>query len=85
MSFSGTIKCKDCGTIYHKGQDHVCPYLCDECGVKVYAHSAHICDPKKVEEVLVTKFKDELRGGELTPRMKKHLAFLEWCRENDRP
>lgn len=84
MAFSGTIKCPDCGTVYHKGTKHVCPYPCADCGAKVYSESIHTCDPRKVEELLVEKFKSELRGAELTPRMKNHIAFLEWCRENGR-
>lgn len=83
MAFSNTIKCPDCGTIYYKGQGHVCPVPCEDCGVKIYSET-HSCDPKKVEDRLIERFKSELRGGELTPRMKNHVLFLQWCRENDR-
>lgn len=84
MSFSNTIKCPDCGIVYHKGTSHTCAYSCPDCGVKVYSET-HVCDPSRVKERLVEKFADELRGAELTPRMKKQIQFLEWCRVNDRP
>jgi predicted nucleic acid-binding Zn-ribbon protein len=85
MAFSDTKKCPDCGTVYYKNSKHICPYLCPDCDVKVFSTNIHLCDPKKVEEKLVEKFKSELRGAELTPRMRRHLEFLEWCRINERP
>ena len=85
MAFSDTKKCPDCGQVYHKSAKHTCPYVCLDCGVKVFSTNIHLCDPKKVEEKLVERFSSELRGAELTPRMKNHLAFLEWCRDNGRP
>lgn len=87
MAFSNTVKCDVCGTVYHKGTKHVCPFPCLDCGVKVYTDN-HVCDPKKVEEFLLGKFGKQLKDGErpkLTPRMQRRIEFYRWCAENDRP
>lgn len=84
MAFSGTLKCQKCGTVYHKGQNHTCPVPCSDCGVKVYDPSIHTCDPKRYEEHQVEKFNLEMKGAELTPRMRRYQEFLQWCRDEGR-
>ena len=87
MAFSNTMKCPECGTVYYKGNAHVCPVPCPDCGIKVYSDT-HSCDPKRVEEFLLGKFKKEMESGkqvELTPRMQRRIEFLRWCEENGRP